>query len=120
MGKKSNKKKQAKAEAVAPPVPSGAPDEPGSGGGDPGQGSAARPFVLAMWAALGVAAGVASYLFYGFMMKTYGPAAYESVCNFGASFNCDKINTSVYGKIGGIQSSPFPSMRRSRSWPGRS
>ncbi len=58
--------------------------------------------VAGIWIALFIAAAAAVYLLRAYMFKTYGAEAFESVCNFGESFNCDKINTSEYGKLGGF------------------
>ena len=43
----------------------------------------------------------AGYLLRSFMLKTYGVDAFDSVCNVSETINCDKINTSVWGKIAG-------------------
>jgi protein-disulfide isomerase/uncharacterized membrane protein/peroxiredoxin len=62
------------------------------------------------WTVIGamvLASGVALYLFKNFMLQTYGTDAFDSVCNINETFNCDKINTSVWGKIGGIPITVF-------------
>ena len=50
-------------------------------------------------AALVVASAAAMYLFYGFMLKSYGPAGFESACSWNETFDCDRLNTSEHGKI---------------------
>lgn len=76
----------------------------GSDNGDDHDAVRARisGFVGVIWLALAIASGAAVYLLHAFMQKTYGVDAFESVCNFGASFDCDRINTSVYGKLLGF------------------
>lgn len=54
-----------------------------------------------------VATGVALYLLRAFLQKTYGEESFESACNFSETFNCDKINTSTYGKLGGVPITVF-------------
>jgi len=50
-------------------------------------------------ASLAVASVAALYLFYGFMLKSYGPAGFESACSWSETFDCDRLNTSEHGKI---------------------
>ncbi len=50
-------------------------------------------------ASLVVASAAALYLFYGFMLKSYGPAGFESACSWSETFDCDRLNTSEHGKI---------------------
>ena len=54
-----------------------------------------------------VASGVAAYLLHGFLLKTYGTEAFDSACAINETFNCDKINTSVWGKLFGIPITVF-------------
>lgn len=48
--------------------------------------------------ALGVAAFAAAYLLYAFVAKHLDPD-FVSVCSFSATFDCDKLNLSNWGKI---------------------
>ena len=73
-----------------------APGSPDLGAPGPVPGG----FALGVLAAMAVASCAALYLLYGYMMKTYGPAGFESACNFSETFNCDKLNTSDHGKFG--------------------
>ncbi len=66
-----------------------------------------RMFMLGVWIALLVAVGAAGYLLRSFMLKTYGVDAFDSACNINDTFNCDKINTSVWGKIFGLPVTTF-------------
>ncbi|MCO4763121.1 MAG: thioredoxin domain-containing protein [Myxococcales bacterium] len=61
-----------------------------------------RLHMLGIWAALLVAVGAAGYLLRSFMLQTYGVDAFDSACNINETFNCDKINTSTYGKVFGL------------------
>jgi len=63
--------------------------------------------IWAIWACLAVAAAAAAYLLRSYMLSTYGVEAFESACNFGDAFNCDKINTSQSGKLFGIPVTVF-------------
>ena len=91
-----NKKTSRAATPPAPPPPD-APEAPSL--------SAAQRAIV--WLSMAVAAGVGAYLFFGFMKATYSTEAFESACNFGPRFNCDKINTSVWGKIAGVPITVF-------------
>jgi len=67
---------------------------------------------LAAWSGIviacaSIAIGVAAYLLHGFLLKTYGTEAYDSACAINETFNCDKINTSVWGKLFGIPITVF-------------
>ena len=66
-----------------------------------------RGLMIGAWIALLVAVGAAGYLLRSFMLQTYGVDAFDSACNINDTFNCDKINTSVWGKIGGIPVTVF-------------
>ena len=104
--KKKNKGKggspapsEAAAPSPAPPaVESPPPPDP------PALGSAAR---YAVMGAMVLAGCVALYLFKNFMLQTYGTEAFDSVCNVNETFNCDKINTSKWGKIFGVPITVF-------------
>ena len=105
MAKKKNRKKggskggangggsdQPPKEVAAPPQqPPVAPGEAAPAG-----------LMIGVMVALAVATAAAGYLLNAFMLNTYGAEAFESACNFSATFNCDKLNTSEWGKIGGI------------------
>lgn len=56
--------------------------------------------LVAVFALIAIAA--AGYLLRSFLLKTYGVDAFDSACSINETFNCDKINTSVWGKLGGI------------------
>ncbi|HAN32579.1 MAG TPA: hypothetical protein DCQ06_13365, partial [Myxococcales bacterium] len=60
-----------------------------------------RNLMLIIWLALAVAVSAAGYLLRSFMLKTYGVDAFDSFCNVSEAINCDKINTSDWGKIKG-------------------
>ena len=66
-----------------------------------------RPLIIGIYVALAIASAVAAYLLRAFMLKTYGIEAFESACSFGESFDCDRINTSDYGKLGGFPLTVF-------------
>ena len=66
-----------------------------------------RGLMVGIWIALLVAVGAAGYLLRAFMLQTYGVDAFDSACNINETFNCDKINTSVWGKIYGIPVTVF-------------
>jgi protein-disulfide isomerase/thiol-disulfide isomerase/thioredoxin/uncharacterized membrane protein len=58
-----------------------------------------------VWA-LVVASGAAAYLLYAYIQKHLDPN-YESICAISATFDCDKLNTSDWGKIFGIPITVF-------------
>ena len=60
-----------------------------------------RGLMILIWVALAAAVSAAGYLLRSFMLKTYGVDAFDSVCNVSETINCDKINTSIWGKIAG-------------------
>ena len=66
-----------------------------------------RNLMIGVWIALLVAVGAAGYLLRSFMLKTYGVDAFDSACNINETFNCDKINTSVWGKLFGLPVTAF-------------
>jgi protein-disulfide isomerase/uncharacterized membrane protein/peroxiredoxin len=96
MAKKKNKGAGTPAPPPTPPTPAAVEDAP--------LGAGARTVIVG---AMLVACGVGFYLFRGFMLQTYGTDAFDSVCNVNETFNCDKINTSAWGKIGGIPITVF-------------
>lgn len=49
-----------------------------------------------------VSAGVAAYLGWVHIALTHGASAFESACNFGGSFDCDKVNTSKWSELFGL------------------
>lgn len=77
-----------------PPAPTHADDAPTHRPLGPN-----RSLILGIWAALAVAAAAAAYLLRSYLMSTWGPEAFESACNFSEAFNCDRINTSDWGKL---------------------
>lgn len=87
--------------APPPPPP---PEEPVADG----EGAPLSPTLAAVVTVFQlVAMGVAIYLLRAFLQKTYGEESFESACNFSETFNCDKINTSTYGKIAGVPITVF-------------
>ncbi len=59
-----------------------------------------------VWALLAVASMAAAYLLWGFVAKHLNPG-HVSWCTFSATFDCDKLNLSAWGKIGGIPITVF-------------
>jgi len=49
-----------------------------------------------------LSAGVAAYLGWVHMVLTHGASAFESACNLGGSFDCDKVNTSQWSELLGM------------------
>lgn len=98
MAKKKNTK------GSNPPKAAPAPPPPAPPAQAPPLSSAARGLIIA---SMVIASGVALYLFKNFMLQTYGTDAFDSVCNVNETFNCDKINTSKWGKIGGVPITVF-------------
>ncbi len=49
-----------------------------------------------------ISAGVAAYLGWVHMVLTHGETAFESACNLGGSFDCDKVNTSRWSELLGL------------------
>jgi len=104
--KKSKRSKSAAPSPAAPPVePVSAPEA-----GQPvSQGPSGLPMPLAkgIWAGLVMASGAALYLLYAYIQVTYSAEAFDSACNFNETLNCDKLNTSQWGKIAGIPITVF-------------
>ena len=65
------------------------------------------PFAAGIGVALVIAGSAAVYLLYAYIQVTYSAEAFESACNFNAKLNCDKLNTSTWGKLGGIPITVF-------------
>ncbi len=86
------------------PVPPPSPVPPSEPGGTAPLGTVQAAIITATML---VAAGVALYLLRAFLHKTYGTESFDSACNFNETFNCDKINTSTWGKIAGIPITVF-------------
>ena len=99
----ASKKNQGQRKSPAPASPAPPTPEPPSADAAP-LSPLARGVVLG---AMVLAAGVAFYLFKNFMLQTYGTEAFDSVCNVNETFNCDKINTSKWGKIFGVPITVF-------------
>jgi len=104
MSKKKSKtsKHTGKPTEAAPPA-APVPSEP-VGPTTPGLPMA---FAAGIWTALVVASGAALYLLYAYIQVTYSAEAFESACNFNETLNCDKLNTSQWGKIAGIPITVF-------------
>jgi len=101
---KGNQGNQGKGNQPTPPSPPPAeppPPEPTPPVGLP------TPHAAAIVAALSVAAVAAMYLLYAYIQVTYSTEAFDSACNFNQTFNCDKLNTSSWGKIAGIPITVF-------------
>jgi protein-disulfide isomerase/peroxiredoxin/uncharacterized membrane protein len=69
------------------------------GGAEPA--SVGRNWLAGIWALLTVATMAAAYLLWGYVAKHLDPG-HVSWCTFSATFDCDKLNLSRWGKIGGI------------------
>ncbi len=103
MAKKNKKNSTPPGPSEAPPAP-----EPATGGGgDGGVTGLPLPFAAGIWAALAVGTGAALYLLYAYIGVTYSAEAFDSACNFSETLNCDKLNTSNWGKIGGVPITVF-------------
>lgn len=110
MAKKKNKRN--KGTKGSPPAPEPTPEPtppPAPADTRPEDWPGGLPFKYAatIGAALVVAASAAIYLLYAYIQVTYSPEAFESACNFNESLNCDKLNTSNWGKIAGIPITVF-------------
>jgi protein-disulfide isomerase/peroxiredoxin/uncharacterized membrane protein len=114
MGKKSKKKQSkgnqpaAKPAATKPSTPPAAPASKAASPAAPSRSAdgASLGLVVGIWASLAVAAAVGAYLFWTFVQIEYGPAGFESACNWGEGLNCDQLNTSRFGKL------PVPGLGR--------
>jgi protein-disulfide isomerase/uncharacterized membrane protein/thiol-disulfide isomerase/thioredoxin len=58
--------------------------------------------MLALLPVLLISAGVAAYLGWVHLLLTHGAGAFESACNLGGAFDCDKVNTSRWSELLGI------------------
>jgi protein-disulfide isomerase/uncharacterized membrane protein/thiol-disulfide isomerase/thioredoxin len=58
--------------------------------------------VLALLPVLLISAGVAAYLGWVHLQLTHGAGAFESACNLGGAFDCDKVNTSRWSELLGL------------------
>ena len=58
--------------------------------------------LAAMWPVLAMAAAVATYLGMRHIQVTHGVGTFDSLCNSGETFNCDKVNTSAWSELLGI------------------
>ena len=58
--------------------------------------------MLALLPVLLISAGVAAYLGWVHLVLTHGAGAFESACNLGGAFDCDKVNTSRWSELLGI------------------
>jgi len=65
-----------------------------------------RNWLFGVWALLGVATLAAAYLLWGYVAKHLDPG-HVSWCTFSATFDCDKLNLSRWGKVGGIPITVF-------------
>jgi len=69
-------------------------------------GALGRGWLYGVWALLGVASLAALYLLWGYVAKHLDPS-HQSWCTFSATFDCDKLNLSNWGKVGGIPITVF-------------
>ncbi len=58
--------------------------------------------MLALLPVLLLSAGVAGYLGWVHLELTHGEGAFESACNLGGAFDCDKVNTSRWSELLGL------------------
>ncbi len=100
MGKKKNKSGTPSPEPVQAPQAPPASDLPDASG-------LPTAYAAGIWAALTVASAAALYLLYAYIQVTYSVEAFDSACNFNETLNCDKLNTSSWGKIAGIPITVF-------------
>lgn len=91
---------------AAPPPPTKIPAKPAAPPSDPPRLGMHVGFAAAMWAGLALAVAAAAYLFWAFIRLEYGPAGFESACNWSEGMNCDQLNNSIYGKL------PVPGLGR--------
>ena len=100
---KSKSKKTGRSAAAPPNAPPAKPPEAtpatASEAPAPTGGGMHVGFAVAMWAGLAVAAAAAAYLLWAFVQLEYGPAGFESACNWSDAMNCDQLNNSRYGKL---------------------
>ena len=84
MAKKKNKKSSSKPKpapaSAAPKAPEPPPPPPPAADGASPLSSVGA---MVIWAAAAIAAGVAIFLFYEFVMLEFGPAGFESACGEG-------------------------------------
>jgi len=91
-GKATTPPKAAKAPVADAPPPPGAPE--------------AVKLLRAIQVAMAVAMLAAGYLLYAFVAKHLDPT-FESICKVSDKLDCDKLNLSRWGKIGGIPITVF-------------
>ena len=65
-----------------------------------------KGWLYGVWALLGIAGMAAAYLLWGYVAKHLDPS-HQSWCTFSATFDCDKLNLSRWGKFGGIPITVF-------------
>jgi protein-disulfide isomerase/peroxiredoxin/uncharacterized membrane protein len=70
------------------------------------QAAVTSTWLRVVWGLLSVATLAALYLLWGFVAKHLNPD-HVSWCTFSATFDCDKLNLSTWGKIGGIPITVF-------------
>ena len=58
--------------------------------------------MLALLPVLLISAGIAAYLGWVHLLLTHGVGAFESACNLGGAFDCDKVNTSRWSELLGM------------------
>ena len=63
-------------------------------------------WLYVVWSLLAVASMAAAYLLWGFVAKHLDPS-HTSWCTFSATFDCDKLNLSAWGKLAGIPITVF-------------
>lgn len=106
MAKKKNKR-GGKGNASPTPPPAPEPTPEAASPPPPAAGGLPTAHAAGIGAALLIAASAAIYLLYAYIQVTYSAEAFESACNFNESLNCDKLNTSTWGKIAGIPITVF-------------
>ncbi|MEE2828311.1 MAG: thioredoxin domain-containing protein, partial [Myxococcota bacterium] len=107
MAKKKNKTAQRGAATTKNrgPEVDGAASSPEAADSTPSRGVEGR-LVAGMVGALALAAAAAAYLLYAYVQKHLDPD-FESICALSATFDCDKLNLSAWGKIGGVPITVF-------------
>jgi protein-disulfide isomerase/peroxiredoxin/uncharacterized membrane protein len=99
MASKKSKKSKSKSKPAAPAQQAAKPPPPNPGPNPTTSGGLSLTFAVAMWAGLAMAAAAAAYLLWAFVQLEYGPAGFESACNWSDAMNCDQLNNSRYGKL---------------------
>ena len=78
-------------------------ESPRSNGAPSEAARAARSWATPiLWLVLLVSTGVAGWLAWSHVHLTHGIGAFESGCSIDATFDCDKVNTSIWSEIWGV------------------